>query len=64
MVDLWDPQKIYVQNDKVKLDNNIYIAKWWTRGDKPHLSTFGPWDAINTVVPENNTNNEKVIYEN
>ncbi|WP_415635272.1 glycoside hydrolase family 19 protein [Paraphotobacterium marinum] len=64
VIDLWDPQKIYVQNDKVKLDNNIFIAKWWTRGDKPQLSTFGPWDVINMVVPENNTNNEKVIYEN
>lgn len=38
-IPLWQSTKAYVTNDKVTYKNKVYSAKWWTRGEKPDVST-------------------------
>lgn len=40
-VAIWEADKIYVKGNKVSWDNKIYIAGWWTLGEKP--GTTGEW---------------------
>lgn len=34
----WDDNKVYYNGDKAMYNSVVYIAKWWTRGEKPDVS--------------------------
>ncbi|KAG0191280.1 hypothetical protein DFQ28_000619 [Apophysomyces sp. BC1034] len=41
----WSDSVIYVKGDEVVYDSKIWVAAWWTRGDKPDGNT-GVWSPI------------------
>lgn len=49
-VPAWDPKTVYVANDKVTYNGNLYRAKWWTLGDIPGVSDV--WELISAVREE------------
>ena len=42
----WDPDKVYTGGEKVSYDGSVWKAKWWTQGDKPGSSQWGPWELV------------------
>ena len=52
---IWSPDSTYLLGTKVVWHQNVYSAKWWTRGDLPDnpvLETFEtPWELIGPVLP-------------
>jgi sialidase-1 len=44
---LWTPTRIFTKGDVVVDDDGTsYIAKWWTRNQKPDGSARGPWEKV------------------
>lgn len=39
----WNSARAYVAGDKVTYGGATYAAKWWTQGDTPGASQWGPW---------------------
>jgi len=52
---IWSPDSTYLLGTKVVWHQNVYSAKWWTRGDLPDnpvLETFEtPWELVGPVLP-------------
>jgi uncharacterized repeat protein (TIGR01451 family) len=46
----WDRKTVYRAGDEVSYDGAVYVALWWTRGDKPGRSAYGPWAEVGTDV--------------
>ncbi|SER36793.1 PKD domain-containing protein [Natrinema salaciae] len=42
----WDPDTVYTDGDRVGYDGVIWEAQWWTRGNEPGASEWGPWERI------------------
>ncbi|RQG99216.1 PKD domain-containing protein [Natrarchaeobius oligotrophus] len=40
----WDPDEVYTSGDRVVHDGTVWEAQWWTRGDEPGDSEWGPWE--------------------
>jgi chitinase len=39
----WHASTIYQAGDRVLFDGETYTASWWTRGEAPGASQWGPW---------------------
>ncbi|GAA1994499.1 glycosyl hydrolase family 18 protein [Isoptericola halotolerans] len=39
----WAPGAVYTQGDVASHDGVNYSASWWTQGDEPGASAWGPW---------------------
>lgn len=52
---IWSDLAVYVEGDRIVLNGNVYMAKWWTQGDVPDnpVATDGltPWQLIGPVLP-------------
>lgn len=42
----WDPNTVYTSGDRVVYDGTVWEAQWWTRGNEPGASEWGPWDRV------------------
>ncbi|MFC4405512.1 carbohydrate-binding protein [Haloarchaeobius iranensis] len=42
----WSPDATYTEGDRVTHDESVWEAKWWTRGDEPGASEWGPWKLV------------------
>ncbi|MFV0633418.1 carbohydrate-binding protein [Demequina sp.] len=42
----WYASAVYVAGDQVQHDGVVYEARWWTRGQEPGLSPWGPWKVV------------------
>ena len=42
----WDGDTVYTGGEKVSYNNSIWEAKWWTKGNEPGASQWGPWKLI------------------
>jgi chitinase len=45
-INAWDSSATYTGGEQVVYSNNIYEASWWTRGDEPGSSEWGPWEMV------------------
>ena len=41
----WSATKVYVAGDKATYNGVTYKAGWWTQGDTPGASQWGPWSV-------------------
>lgn len=39
----WNATTAYTSGAKVTVDGNVWTARWWTQGEKPGASQWGPW---------------------
>jgi chitodextrinase len=42
----WDASTTYTGGDQVAYDGSLWEASWWTRGDEPGSSQWGPWEEV------------------
>ena len=42
----WNSTAVYVGGDTVSYQGKTYTAKWWTTGEAPGASQWGPWQLI------------------
>ena len=42
----WDASETYTGGEQVAYDGSIWEANWWTQGDEPGASQWGPWEEI------------------
>lgn len=42
-VQAWYPDTVYEKGDQVRHEGVTYTAQWWTRGQEPGTSKWGPW---------------------
>ncbi|WP_051304668.1 glycoside hydrolase family 19 protein [Chitinilyticum litopenaei] len=42
----WDKGAVYTGGQRVVYNGVLYEAKWWTQGDVPGASAWGPWNAL------------------
>ncbi|RQG93554.1 glycosyl hydrolase family 18 protein [Natrarchaeobius chitinivorans] len=47
----WDPDAVYTGGDRVVHDGSVWEANWWTQGDEPGESQWGPWEEIEEHDP-------------
>ncbi|WP_436934250.1 glycosyl hydrolase family 18 protein [Halovenus marina] len=45
-VSAWDSSATYTGGDQAVYDGALYEASWWTQGDEPGSSEWGPWDMV------------------
>jgi chitodextrinase len=45
----WDANATYTSGDRATHDGWIWEAQWWTRGDEPGASQWGPWEQVEAV---------------
>ncbi|WP_373974704.1 glycoside hydrolase family 19 protein [Chitinibacter sp. SCUT-21] len=45
----WDAKAVYVANSVVTYQGKDYKAKWWTTGEVPGASQWGPWQVVSTA---------------
>ncbi|RQG93629.1 PKD domain-containing protein [Natrarchaeobius chitinivorans] len=45
----WDPDVVYTGGDRVVHDGYVWEANWWTQGDEPGESQWGPWEEVGPV---------------
>ncbi|GAB3045751.1 glycosyl hydrolase family 18 protein [Parafrigoribacterium mesophilum] len=52
---VWAAESSYLEGTKVVWHRNVYVAKWWTRGDLPDNPVLNawetPWSLIGPVLP-------------
>ncbi|WMN61807.1 chitinase (plasmid) [Pseudoalteromonas xiamenensis] len=41
----WSAEKAYSKGDKVGFNNQLFQAKWWTKGEQPGVQ-WGPWEVV------------------
>lgn len=50
LIDVWDPEEIYESGDRIRLDDHVFVAKWWSQGDSPEAALQGsagsPWNRL------------------
>lgn len=44
--DPWDPSTVYNTGDRVTYDGKVFEASWWTQGQVPGASPYGPWQEM------------------
>ncbi|WP_275412357.1 MULTISPECIES: chitinase [Deefgea] len=42
----WDKATVYTGGQRISYNGSIYEAKWWTQGDVPGASEWGPWKLV------------------
>lgn len=42
----WDKSVAYTGGQRVSYNGQLYEAKWWTQGDVPGSSEWGPWKSL------------------
>ncbi|RQG86675.1 PKD domain-containing protein [Natrarchaeobius halalkaliphilus] len=42
----WNADTVYTGGDRVVYDGYLWEANWWTQGDEPGESEWGPWEEI------------------
>ncbi|HLR93497.1 MAG TPA: LamG-like jellyroll fold domain-containing protein [Jiangellaceae bacterium] len=42
----WSAESTYTAGDRVSYDGSVWEASWWTRGQEPGASAYGPWQEI------------------
>jgi chitinase len=47
---IWAQNGSYLQGTKVVWHHNVYVAKWWTRGDLPDNPVLNAWETPWTLV--------------
>ncbi|ELZ04739.1 PKD domain containing protein [Natrialba chahannaoensis JCM 10990] len=47
----WDPDTVYTSGDRAVYDGFVWEAQWWTQGDEPGESEWGPWERIGEYDP-------------
>ena len=45
----WDSSSTYTSGDRVVFDGFVWEAQWWTQGDEPGSSEWGPWSQVRPV---------------
>ncbi|MEY7852193.1 PKD domain-containing protein [Natrarchaeobius sp. A-rgal3] len=48
----WDPDDVYDSGDRVVYDGSVWEANWWTQGDEPGDSDWGPWEEVEETEPD------------
>lgn len=52
---IWDPDQIYLEDQRVVWKQNVYVAKWWTSDDIPDDPTIeasaSAWRLVGPVLP-------------
>ncbi len=52
---IWSKTSAYLKGTKIVWHHNVYVAKWWTRGDLPDNPVLNawetPWSLIGPVLP-------------
>lgn len=52
---IWAAANSYLKGTKVVWHHNVYVAKWWTRGDVPDNPVLNdwetPWELVGPVLP-------------
>lgn len=44
---IWNKDAVYTKGDRVRFLGRVWIAKWWTQGDRPNKDKeSGPWHAL------------------
>ncbi|GAB2502694.1 S8 family serine peptidase [Promicromonospora xylanilytica] len=52
----WEARTTYRAGDSVSYDGAVFVAQWWTKGDRPGASPWGPWAEVGAeVVCESDT---------
>ncbi|MFD2025379.1 S8 family serine peptidase [Promicromonospora aerolata] len=52
----WEARTTYRAGDSVSYDGAVYVAQWWSKGDRPGASPWGPWAEVGAeVVCESDT---------
>ncbi|WP_018257765.1 PKD domain-containing protein [Halomicrobium katesii] len=42
----WDADTTYSSGDRVVYEGSVWEAQWWTNGDEPGASDWGPWTQV------------------
>ena len=50
-ISAWDKTIAYVGGKRVSYNGASYEAKWWTQGDVPGTTEWGPWKLMSVVNP-------------
>ncbi|MBE9610619.1 glycoside hydrolase family 19 protein [Chitinilyticum piscinae] len=45
----WDKAATYTGGQRVSYNGQLYEAKWWTQGDVPGASEWGPWKLLGAL---------------
>jgi chitinase len=52
---VWATKNSYLKGTKVVWHHNVYVAKWWTKGDVPDNPVLNswetPWELVGPVLP-------------
>ncbi|MFD2796023.1 S8 family serine peptidase [Promicromonospora vindobonensis] len=52
----WEARATYRAGDSVSYDGAVFVAQWWSKGDRPGASPWGPWAEVGAeVVCESDT---------
>jgi uncharacterized repeat protein (TIGR01451 family) len=52
----WEARTAYRAGDSVSYDGAVFVAQWWSKGDRPGASPWGPWAEVGAeVVCESDT---------
>ncbi|WP_157669932.1 chitinase [Chitinibacter sp. GC72] len=46
----WNSSAVYTAGQRVSYNGSIYEAKWWTQGEAPSSSDWGPWKLVSMPV--------------
>lgn len=46
----WERTSVYTAGDEVSHDGAVYVAQWWTKGQEPGASPWGPWSEVGADV--------------
>lgn len=49
-IPVWDRKTIYTAGDEVLYDGSVWVAQWWTKGQKPGATPYGPWAEVGADV--------------
>ena len=42
---IWQEDRIYIEGQKIVWHGNVYVAKWWTKADRPDERVKNLWDS-------------------
>ncbi|WP_227748878.1 glycosyl hydrolase 53 family protein [Oerskovia douganii] len=42
----WAATRVYVAGERVTFEDATYVARWWTRDQRPDGSAWGPWERV------------------
>ncbi|MFE5310033.1 ExeM/NucH family extracellular endonuclease [Isoptericola sp. NPDC056605] len=46
----WEAKATYGKGDRVAFEGGLFEALWWSRGDRPGASAYGPWAEVGAPV--------------